>query len=87
VCTIAQETFTTEDCTGAPLLDTAKQFQQAGIEIPTFFNQGPVKNFQSGSAQIFFIRVWLKKSNQGLIDLEIIFRHGHDRDGKNFSKV
>jgi hypothetical protein len=29
----------------------------------------------------------MKNENQGLIDPEMIFRQGHDRDEKNFSKV
>jgi hypothetical protein len=49
-----------------------------------FFNQGSIENFSARSAEIFFIRVWLKNKNQGSIDLEMIFKRDRDRD-ENFS--
>jgi len=43
----------------------------------------PGHGFRSESAQNFSIRVWLKISNQGLVDLRMVFNRDHDRDEKN----
>jgi hypothetical protein len=45
-----------------------------------FFNQGLPENFPSRSAEKISSKVWLKKINQGLIDLRAVFRQGRDRD-------
>ena len=44
------------------------------------FNQGSLKIFQSKSARKILIRVRLKFGNQTLIDPELFFDQGRDRD-------